>query len=179
MAALKVKYEKTVAPALLEEFKYDNVMQIPRLEKVVLNMGVGDAIQNVKLLNNAIKEMAQLTGQQPVMRRAKKSISNFKLRKNMPIGCSVTLRRERMYEFIQRFIDIAVPAIRDFRGFPAKGFDGRGNYSLGIKEHIIFPEIEYEKIENIRGMNITFVTSAENDKEAYKLLSLMGFPFKK
>ncbi|MBP7461895.1 MAG: 50S ribosomal protein L5 [Candidatus Delongbacteria bacterium] len=178
MQRLKEKYLKDVMPALQNEFTYKSPMQIPHLTKIVLNMGVGEALTNIKLLDNAIGEMKLIAGQQPVMRRAHKSISNFKLRKNMPIGCSVTIRGERMYEFLERFINIAVPRIRDFRGFPQKGFDGRGNYSLGIKEQIIFPEIDYDKVENIRGMNITIVTTAKTDSEAFTLLKQLGFPFR-
>lgn len=179
MTPIQEIYHKEALPALMEEFKYRNVMQVPKVTKIVLSMGVGEAIQNMKTLDNSMKELGIICGQKPKMTRAKKSISNFKLRQNMPIGCCVTLRRERMYEFYERFIKISVPNIRDFRGFPKNGFDGRGNYSLGIKEHIIFPEIEYDKIEKITGMNINFVTTAETDQEALKLLILLGFPFRK
>ncbi len=178
MERLKDIYARDIRANLQKEYNYKSVMQIPRLEKIVLNMGVGEASQNIKLLDNALAEMKLIAGQKPVMRRAKKSISNFKLRKNMPIGCSVTIRRERMFEFLERFINIAIPRVRDFRGFPQKGFDGRGNYSLGIREQIIFPEIDYDKVEQIRGMNITFVTSAKSDAEAFSLLKNLGFPFR-
>jgi len=176
---MKDKYYNEVIAQLKEEFQYKNIMQVPKITKIVLNMGLGEAKENIKILENAMKELAAITGQYPVIRRAKKSISNFKLRKNMPIGCSVTLRREKMYEFLERFISIAVPRIKDFRGFPVKGFDGRGNYSLGIREQIIFPEIEYDKIDKIKGLNITIVTTAKTDKEAYALLKYLGFPFRK
>ncbi len=179
MSMMKDKYYNEVIAQLKEEFQYKNIMQVPKITKIVLNMGLGEAKENIKILENAMKELAAITGQYPVIRRAKKSISNFKLRKNMPIGCSVTLRREKMYEFLERFISIAVPRIKDFRGFPVKGFDGRGNYSLGIREQIIFPEIEYDKIDKIKGLNITIVTTAKTDKEAYALLKYLGFPFRK
>ncbi|MCC7430402.1 50S ribosomal protein L5 [bacterium] len=176
---LSKKYTETVVAELKEEFNYKNVMQIPKIEKISINMGIGDAIQNSKLVDSAASDLAIITGQKPIVRKAKKSISNFKLRQGMPIGCSVTLRGDRMYEFLDRFIALAVPRIRDFKGLPVKGFDGRGNYNLGVKEHTIFPEIEYDKIDKVRGMNITFVTNAKTDEEAFSLLQRLGMPFVK
>lgn len=178
MSQLKEMYEKEIVPKLREEFKYENIMQVPRLEKVVLNMGIGEAIHNVKLIDSAVEEMAQIAGQRPVVTRAKKSIAAFKLREGMPVGCRVTLRRKRMYDFLNRLINAALPRVRDFRGISGKAFDGAGNYSLGIREHIIFPEIDYDKIDKIKGMNITIVTTAETDEEGKALLKLMGMPFK-
>jgi len=172
-------YKNTVVPNLMKRFNYSNPMQVPKLEKIVLNMGVGDAVGDPKLLQNAINELELISGQRPSVRKAKKSISNFKLRQGMPIGAKVTLRRARMMEFLDRFINIASPRIRDFRGFPDKGFDGRGNYSVGIKEQIIFPEIDVDKVGRITGLDITFVTSAKTDEEAYALLQEFGFPFRK
>lgn len=172
-------YIKNVLPNLMKRFNYSNPMQVPKLEKIVLNMGIGDAVGDPKLLQNAINELELISGQRPSIRKAKKSISNFKLRQGMPIGAMVTLRRARMYEFLDRFINIASPRIRDFRGFPDKGFDGRGNYSVGIKEQIIFPEIDVDKVARISGLDITFVTSAKTDEEAYALLQEFGFPFRK
>ena len=176
---LKEYYKTTVSPALQEKYKYGNPMQIPALKKVVVNMGLGEAIQNSKILDNAQQEMAMITGQWPVMRKARKSIASFKLREGMTIGCKVTLRRDNMYHFLDKLINIALPRVRDFRGVNPKGFDGRGNFSMGIKEQIIFPEINYDKIEKIRGMNITVVTSAKNDEEARQLLEQLGMPFSK
>lgn len=176
---LKEYYKTTVSPALQEKYKYGNPMQIPALKKVVVNMGLGEAIQNSKILDNAQQEMAMITGQWPVMRKARKSIASFKLREGMTIGCKVTLRRDNMYHFLDKLINIALPRVRDFRGVNPKGFDGRGNFSMGIKEQIIFPEINYDKIEKIRGMNITVVTSAKNDEEARQLLEQLGMPFRK
>jgi large subunit ribosomal protein L5 len=175
---LKVYREEAVA-ALMKRFAYKNRMQVPRLEKIVLNMGVGDAVDDQKFLDAAAADMQTITGQKPLVTRAKKSISNFKLREKMPIGCMVTLRGVRMYEFLDRFISIAVPRIRDFRGLPDKSFDGRGNYSISLREQIVFPEINYDKILKIRGMNITFVTTAKSDEEAYELLASFGMPFRK
>lgn len=172
-------YKDKVIPALMEKFNYKSVMQVPKLEKITLNMGIGDATQDLKLLQNAINELELISGQRPVIRKAKKAISNFKLRQGMPVGCSVTLRRARMYEFLDRFINISAPRIRDFRGFPDKGFDGRGNYSLGIKEQIIFPEIDVDKVGRITGLDITFVVKNANDEESYSLLQEFGFPFRK
>jgi large subunit ribosomal protein L5 len=172
-------YHTQVIPALKKKFGYKSIMQVPRLEKISLNIGVGDATQDVKLLNQAVNELELISGQRPVITMSKKAISNFKLRKGMPIGCMVTLRRARMFEFLDRFINIASPRIRDFRGFPDKSFDGRGNYSVGIKEQFIFPEIDVDKVAKIRGLDITFVTSAENDEEAHALLAEFGFPSRK
>jgi large subunit ribosomal protein L5 len=171
-------YLKEVVPGLTERFQYRNRMQVPRLEKVVLNMGVGRATENPKLIESAAKDMAQITGQKPSIRRSKKSISNFKLRAGLPIGCMTTLRREQMYEFLDRMINFALPRTRDFRGLSADSFDGRGNYTLGIREQIIFPEIDYDDIDQIRGMDITIVTTAKTDEEGYELLRRLGMPFR-
>lgn len=176
---LLVSYRESVVPALQKQFQYDNIMQVPRLSKIVVNMGVGNAVEDTKNIDFAAADIATITGQKPRINKAKKSISNFKLREGMPIGCSVTLRRWRMYEFLDRFISIAVPRIRDFRGLPDKAFDGRGNYTVGMREQIVFPEIDYDKVDKIRGMNITFVTNAKTDEEAYALLSAFGMPFRK
>jgi large subunit ribosomal protein L5 len=176
---LREIYYKEIVPALMKKFGYKNIMQVPRLVKIVVNMGVGKATQEPKLLEMAMGELAKITGQKPLVRRAKKSISNFKLRKGMAIGCKVTLRRDRMYEFLDRLINAAIPRIRDFRGLSDKSFDGRGNYTLGIKEHIIFPEINVDEVERIFGMDITIVTTAKTDEEAYELLRLFGMPFRK
>jgi large subunit ribosomal protein L5 len=172
-------YLNQVAPALSKRFGYKSIMQVPRLEKICLNMGVGEATQDMKLLHNAINELELISGQRPVLRKAKKSISNFKLREGMPIGCMVTLRRARMYEFLDRFINIASPRIRDFRGFSDKSFDGRGNYTVGIKEQIIFPEIDVDKVGRITGLDITFVVRSKTDEESRALLDEFGFPFQK
>jgi len=172
-------YRAEVIPALTKRFSYKNVMQVPRLDRIVVNMGVGDAVEDQKHIDHAIEDMQIVTGQKPSIRRAKKSISNFKLRQGMPIGCMVTLRRWKMYEFLDRFISVAVPRIRDFRGLPDNSFDGRGNYTLGLKEQLMFPEIDYDKVAKIRGMNITFVTTAHTDEECYELLSALGMPFRK
>jgi len=177
MARLSEQYQKEVVPALRERFGYRNIMQVPRLEKIVVNMGVGEAVQDAKVMDGAVADLAAIAGQKPAVRRAKKAISNFKLRQGVPIGCMVTLRRERMFEFLDRLVNFALPQVRDFRGVPARSFDGRGNYNLGIKEQIIFPEIEYDKVDQMRGMNITFVTSAKTDEEAKELLRLLGMPF--
>lgn len=179
MNRLREKYINEVIPALMKQFAYDNVNQIPKLQKVSVNMGVGAATQNKALLDNAVKDLTIITGRKPVITKAKKSISNFKLRKGMPIGCMVTLRGEIMYEFLDRLISIVIPRVRDFRGLSAKSFDGRGNFSLGIKEQTVFPEIEYDKIDAIRGMNISIITSARNDEEGRQLLLSLGMPFKK
>lgn len=184
--AKKDKYEprlistftKDVVGQMQKKFNYSNVHQIPHLEKIVLNIGVGDATDNVKNLDGAVDDLTKIAGQKPVIRRAKKSISNFKLRAGMPIGCSVTLRRERMYEFFDRLISVVIPRVRDFRGLPIK-FDGRGNYNFSIKEQIVFPEIDYDKIDKIRGINITIVTTAQSDEEAFELLAAFGMPFVK
>ncbi len=179
MARLKKKYQEEVVPALMKEFQYSNVMQVPRMEKIVLNMGLGEAIQNRKLLDGAVDELARITGQRPVITKARRSIANFKLRAGMSIGCMVTLRRERMYEFFDRLVNIALPRVRDFKGVSPKAFDGKGNYSMGVKEQIIFPEIDYDKIEKIHGLNITIVTTARTDEEGRALLKHMGMPFRK
>ena len=179
MARLKDMYFNEIRQNLMKSAGYKNVNEVPRLEKIIINIGVGDAIQDPKRLDNAANELALITGQRPVIRRARKSVSNFKLRAGMAIGCSVTLRAERMYEFLDRLINVSIPRIRDFRGIPAKSFDGRGNYTFGITEQIIFPEIEYDKIDKIRGMNITLVTTAKTDKEGFELLQALGMPFKR
>lgn len=173
------KYREEIVPALQKKFNYKNVMQVPKLEKIVINMGVGEAIENSKLLDTAMEELMQIAGQRPVISKAKKSISNFKLRAGVPIGCFVTLRGWRMYEFLDRLLNIAVPRVRDFRGFSDRSMDGRGNFSLGLKEQIVFPEINYDKIDKIRGMNITIVTTAKTDEEGYELLAALGVPFAK
>lgn len=175
---LKEKYENEIIPALKKEFKYKSPMEIPQMTKIVVNVGVGEAIQDKKMLDAAMDEMTLITGQKPIIRKAKKSISNFKLRTGMPIGCKVTLRRDRMYEFLDRLLTFAIPSVRDFRGLPGRSFDGYGNYSIGLKEQIIFPEIDLDKIEKIRGLNITFVTTGRRDEEAKALLKGLGFPFK-
>jgi large subunit ribosomal protein L5 len=176
---LKKRYHDVAVPALMKEFQYKNPMQAPKLVKVVLNMGMGEAITNAKSLDHAAEEMAKISGQRPVITRAKKSIATFKLREGMPIGCMVTLRRERMYEFLDRFISAALPRIRDFKGISAKSFDGRGNYSLGIKEQVIFPEIEIDKVDSIHGMDIVIVTTAKTDEEGRALLTHLGMPYRK
>jgi len=176
---LRAKYRNEVMPALMKHFEYKNVMQVPRLQKIVVNMGVGDAIGNSKLLDAAVEDLRKITGQQPQVTRARKSIANFKLREGMPIGCRVTLRGAHMYEFFDRLVNVALPRIRDFRGVPTKSFDGRGNYTLGLKEQINFPEIEYDKIMQTMGMDISFVTTAKTDDESRQLLALMNMPFRK
>ncbi|MDY6830755.1 MAG: 50S ribosomal protein L5 [Thermodesulfobacteriota bacterium] len=178
MSSFKEFYTTEVAPKLQETFGYKNVMQIPRLEKIVLNMGLGEAISNIKIIDSAVEELRLISGQQPVIRRARKSIAAFKLRQGMPVGCMVTLRHERMYDFFNKLVNIALPRVRDFRGIPGHAFDGQGNYTLGVREQIIFPEIEYDKIDKIKGLNITIVTSVRKDDEARELLRLMGMPFK-
>lgn len=175
---LKSKYNEQVLPALMKKFNYKNPMQAPRFEKIVVNIGLGEASQNIKLLESAMKDLATITGQRPVMRRARKSIASFKLREGAPVGCKATLRGPRMYEFYDRFVNVAIPRIRDFRGLPNKSFDGRGNYTVGIKEQIIFPEIHYDNVERMTGMDVTIVTSAKTDEEAAELLRLMAMPFK-
>ena len=177
-ARLKEKYTKEVVPALAKEFSYKNPMSIPKLEKIVINIGLGEAIQNAKLLDNAADELSQITGQRPVITRAKKSIASFKLRKGMAIGCSVTLRGERMFEFLDRLVNTALPRVRDFRGLSTKSFDGRGNYTLGLRDQLIFPEIDYARVSKIKGMNICVVTTAKTDDEARTLLRLFGMPFR-
>lgn len=171
-------YEKEVRPGLIRRFKYKNVMQVPRLEKIVINIGLGEAIQNIKVLDAAAGDMMAISGQKPVITKAKKSIASFKLRAGMPVGCTVTLRRERMYEFFQKLVTIVLPRVRDFKGISPKSFDGRGNYTIGLREQIIFPEIDYDKIDKVRGMNITITTSAGTDEEAFEFLRLMGMPFR-
>ncbi len=179
MARLKDYYKKDVAPALMKKFGYKNVMQIPKFDKVVINIGCGEARDNSKVIEAAATDLAAITGQRPVVCRAKKSVANFKLREGMPIGVKVTLRGERMYEFIDRLFNVALPRVRDFRGINPNAFDGRGNYNMGLKEQLIFPEIEYDKIDKVRGMDICFVTTATNDEEARELLTLMGAPFER
>jgi len=178
MSQLKVFYEEQVAPQLMKEFNYRNRMEAPKIEKIVLNMGLGDAIQNIKILDSAVLELAAISGQKPVITKSKKAIAAFKLRENMPIGCMVTLRHIRMYDFFNRLVGIALPRVRDFKGVSGKAFDGRGNYTLGIKEHIIFPEINFDAIDTTKGLNITIVTSANTDKEGKELLRLLGMPFR-
>jgi large subunit ribosomal protein L5 len=174
---LQEKYEKEVIPALMEKFQYNNIMEVPRLDKIVINMGVGEAKENPKVLESAVGDMTKITGQKPVLTRAKKSIANFKIRENMAIGCKVTLRKAKMYEFADKLMSVALPRVRDFRGVSDKSFDGRGNYSLGVKEQLIFPEIEYDQIDKVRGMDIIFVTTAKTDEEARELLRFLGMPF--
>jgi large subunit ribosomal protein L5 len=171
------KYREQIVPALNEKFKYKSIMQVPSLQKIVINRGVGDAVGDKKLIDAAVEELSAISGQRPIITKAKQSISNFKLREEMPIGTKVTLRRVQMYEFLDRFINVAMPRVRDFRGIPVKGFDGRGNFTMGIKEQIIFPEINVDKINRIDGMDITFVTNAPTDEEAFELLRLFGMPF--
>ncbi len=178
MSLLKVYYEKEVIPKLIEKFKYANIMQVPKLGKIVLNMGLGEAIHNIKLLDSAVEELMIIAGQRPVITRAKKAIAAFKLRAGMPIGCMVTLRSKHMYDFFNKLVNIALPRVRDFRGVSGKALDGYGNYSLGIKEHIIFPEIDYDKIDKIKGLNISIVTTAKTDNEGRELLRLLGMPFR-
>jgi large subunit ribosomal protein L5 len=178
MIRLKDKYIKEIIPDFIKRFGFNNVMQVPRLDKIVINIGVGDAIQNIKLLDAGMQDLSLIAGQKPVIRRAKKAISNFKLKAGMPIGCKVTLRKDRMYEFMDRLVNVAIPRIRDFRGTPPDSFDGRGNYTLGIKEQIIFPEIDYDKVEKIRGMNISIITTAKTDELGYELLKALGMPFR-
>ena len=178
MARLKELYEKEMIPQLIKEFSYKNIMEVPKIEKIVINMGLGEAIQNVKILDSAAAEMTSIAGQKPVITKARKSIASFKLREGMPIGCMVTLRKSKMYEFLDRLVNVALPRVRDFKGVSPKGFDGRGNYSLGIKEQLIFPEIDYDKVDKIKGMNITVVTTAKSDDEARMLLKLLGMPFR-
>ena len=177
MNRLQERYEKEVVPAMMEKFGYKNIMQVPKIEKVVINMGVGEAKDNPKVLESAVSDLQIIAGQKPVLTRAKKSVANVKIRENMALGCKVTLRKTNMYEFVDKLVSIALPRVRDFRGVSAKAFDGRGNYSLGIKEQLIFPEIEYDKVDKVRGMDIIFVTSANTDEEARELLRFLGMPF--
>ena len=175
---LKVRYNKDIVPALMKHFSYKNVMAVPKLEKIVINMGLGEAIANAKILDVAVDELGRIAGQRPVITRAKKSIANFKLRQNMPIGAAVTLRGDRMFEFLDRLTSVVLPRVRDFRGVSMKSFDGRGNYTLGLRDQLIFPEISYEKVDKIRGMNVTIVTTARSDDEARELLRQFGMPFR-
>ena len=179
MARMKDYYNSTVAPALMKKFGYKSVMQIPKLDKIVINVGAGEARENAKVIDAIMNDLAAITGQKPVVCRAKKSVANFKLREGMPIGVKVTLRNENMYEFLDKFFNVSLPRVRDFRGINPNSFDGRGNYSTGIKEQLIFPEIEYDKIDKVRGMDINFITTAQTDEEARELLSLMGAPFER
>lgn len=176
--SMQERYRTEAVPALMKQFEYRNIMQVPKIEKVVVNMGVGDAIQNPKALDNAVAELSQITGQRPVITQAKRSIAAFKVRTGMKIGCKVTLRGERMYSFLDRLVNVALPRVRDFRGVGARAFDGRGNYTLGIKEQLIFPEINYEKVEKIRGMDVVIVTTARTDEEGRGLLAALGMPFR-
>jgi large subunit ribosomal protein L5 len=179
MARLKEQYLRELAPKVMKELQLKNVMEVPRVEKVVINMGLGEAIQNIKVLESAVEELSRITGQKAVITKAKRSIATFKLREGMPIGCMVTLRRERAFEFLDRLINVALPRVRDFKGVSPKGFDGRGNYTLGIREQLIFPEIDIEKIDKVKGMNISIVTSARTDEEGRALLAALGMPFRK
>ncbi|MCF0245891.1 MAG: 50S ribosomal protein L5 [Ileibacterium sp.] len=179
MNRLKDKYKNEIVPQMMKDFNYSSIMEVPKIEKVVVNMGVGDAIQNAKLLEDAVAEMAAITGQAPVVTKAKKSIANFKLREGMPIGCKVTLRQEKMYEFLDKLFNISLPRVRDFRGVSDTAFDGRGNYTLGVKEQIIFPEIDFDKVNKTRGMDVVIVTTAKTNEEAKALLTAMGMPFVK
>ena len=178
MEILKEQYEKEIVPALMKKFNYKSVMEVPKLDKIVINIGLGDVKENPKDLENAIKDLEQITGQKPITTKSKKAIATFKLRAGVPIGCKVTLRKGKMYDFANKLFNVALPRVRDFRGIPADSFDGRGNYSMGIKEQLIFPEIEYEKVDRVRGMDIIFVTTAKTDEEAKELLKLLGMPFK-
>lgn len=179
MNSLKEKFNTDISPSMMEKFSYKSIMEVPKIEKIIINMGVGDAVQNSKVLDNAVEELSQLAGQKPVITYAKKSIAGFRLREGMPIGTKVTLRGERMYEFLQKLIHVALPRVRDFRGISNKAFDGRGNYTLGVKEQLIFPEINYDKVSKIRGMDISIVTTAKTDEEARELLTQLGMPFQK
>ncbi len=178
MSILSELYKNEIKAKLQKELELKNIMQVPKLEKIVINMGLGEATSNIKLIDKGVEELAQITGQKPVVTKAKKAISNFKLRKGLPIGVMVTLRKERMYEFLERFLTVTLPRVRDFKGVSPKAFDGKGNYTIGIREQLIFPEIDYDKVEKVKGMNITFVTTAKNDKEARALLTALGFPFR-
>ena len=178
MEVLREQYEKEVIPALMKKFEYKSVMQVPKLEKIVINIGLGDTKDNPKALDNAIADLTAITGQKPVITKARKSIAAFKLREGSNVGCKVTLRKDKMYDFAYKLFNVSLPRVRDFRGLPNNSFDGKGNYSLGIKEQVIFPEIEYEKIDKVRGMDIIFVTTANSDEEAKELLSLLGMPFR-
>ena len=179
MNEMQKRYKEEVVPSMMKTFQYRNVMQVPRMEKVVVNMGLGEALQNARVLDTSMEELGIITGQKPVLTRARKSIANFKLREGNPVGCCVTLRKQKMYDFAYRFLNIALPRVRDFKGISPRGFDGRGNLTIGVREQLIFPEINYDKVEKIKGMNITFVTSAKTDEEARALLGLLGVPFRK
>lgn len=179
MNALEQKFREEIMPSMVEKFDYSSTMEVPKLDKIVINMGVGDAVQNSKALDNAVEELALISGQRPVITKAKKSIAGFRLREGMPVGCKVTLRGERMYEFLHKLIAVSLPRVRDFRGVPNNSFDGRGNYTLGIKEQLIFPEIEYDQVNKIRGMDIVIVTTSETDEEAHELLTQLGMPFQR
>lgn len=179
MVRLKEKFNKEITPALMSKFSYSSIMQVPKLEKIVINMGVGDAVANAKALDVAVEELSVITGQKPIVTKAKKSIAGFRLREGMPIGCKVTLRGERMYDFLDKLVAVALPRVRDFRGISKKAFDGRGNYTLGVKEQLIFPEIDYDKVSKVRGMDIVIVTTAKTDEEAKELLTQFGMPFQK
>ncbi|ADH97676.1 50S ribosomal protein L5 [Salisediminibacterium selenitireducens] len=179
MSRLKEKFNTEITPSLKEKFNYSSVMEVPRVDKIVVNMGVGDAVQNSKVLDKAVEELAQITGQKPLITKAKKSIAGFKLREGMPIGAKVTLRGERMYDFLDKLIAVSLPRVRDFRGVSKKAFDGRGNYTMGVKEQLIFPEINYDDVDQVRGMDIVIVTTADSDEEARELLTQMGMPFQK
>lgn len=179
MSDILIRYREEIVPAMMKTFNYGNVMEVPKLEKIVVNMGLGEALENARILDTSMEELSRITGQRPVLTRARKSIANFKLREGNPIGCRVTLRRKRMYDFIYRLLNIALPRVRDFKGVSTRGFDGRGNYTLGIREQLIFPEVNYDDVEKIKGMNITIVTSAKTDEEARELLDLIGLPFRK
>ncbi|MRH44846.1 50S ribosomal protein L5 [Aquibacillus halophilus] len=179
MNELKQKYQSEIVPSLVEKFNYDSVMQVPKVDKIVINMGVGDAVQNTKALDSAVEELALISGQRPMVTKAKKSIAGFRLREGMPIGAKVTLRGERMYEFLQKLVDVSLPRVRDFRGISKKAFDGRGNYTLGVKEQLIFPEINYDQVSKVRGMDIVIVTTSNTDEEARELLGQLGMPFQK
>lgn len=178
MARLKELYDKEIVPKLMNEMSYKSIMQVPKIEKIVINMGLGEAIQNVKILDSAVEELAKISGQKAVITKAKKSIASFKLRQGMPIGCMVTLRKDRMYEFLDRLMNISLARVRDFKGLSPKAFDGKGNYSLGVKEQLIFPEIDYDKIDKIKGLNVTIVTTAKTDEEGRALLKYLGMPFR-
>jgi len=179
MARLKDKYTAEVIPALMEKFGYKNIMQVPKLEKVVINMGLGDARENARVMDEAVAEMALIAGQKPVITKARKSVANFKIRSGMNVGAKVTLRGEKMYEYVDKLVSIALPRVRDFSGVPSKSFDGRGNYAMGVKEQLIYPEIDYDKVTKVRGMDVIFVTSAKTDEEARELLALLGMPFER
>ncbi len=179
MEALRKRYTEEIVPAMMKTFNYRNVMEVPRLEKIVINMGLGEALVNAKILDNSVEELALISGQRPVITRAKKSIATFKVREGNPIGCRVTLRRQKMYDFLYRLLSIALPRVRDFKGVSPKAFDGRGNYTLGLREQLLFPEIDYDKVEKVKGMNVTIVTTARTDEEAKDLLTRFGFPFRK